>query len=467
MRTWPLLIVLGVVTNASAQTEAPAPSAPPAAPPSVEDTAKQLSAMRDEIRATLERLARQEAELQKMKAELAAKLTAPPPPPPPPPLAPTQPKPQAWYERISIRGYTQVRYNAPGGVYNDKLINEQGDKSIGGNGGFLIRRARLILSGDISPYLSIYLQPDFASAIGEQLSVTILRDWYADIFLDKKREFRFRVGQSKVPYGFENMQSSSNRVPLDRNDALNSAVKDERDLGIFFYWAPAHIRKRFAYLVESGLKGSGDYGVIALGIFNGQTANRIELNKFPHAIARVTWPFAIRSQLLELSAGGYYGRYTVKLEDAKDGTKFTSTQADNTFHDARAHVSAVLYPKPFGFTFEYNVGIGPQLGVNNPTVVGNRFLHGGYLTLMYKIDHPLKTVAMIPYVRGQLYDGGKKFFNNAPHYQIREIEIGLEWQVLKALEVVLAYMISDRTSDKYPYNQEYGHLTRLQVQFNY
>jgi phosphate-selective porin len=74
------------------------------------------------------------------------------------------------------------------------------------------------------------------------------------------KEFRLRVGQSKVPFGFENLQSSQNRLTLDRNDALNSAVANERDLGAFFYW-PSKIRERFAMLVKDGYKGSGDYGV--------------------------------------------------------------------------------------------------------------------------------------------------------------------------------------------------------------
>jgi hypothetical protein len=47
---------------------------------------------------------------------------------------------------------------------------------------------------------------------------------------DAKKEYRVRIGQSKVPYGFENLQSSQNRLTLDRNDALNSAVANERDL---------------------------------------------------------------------------------------------------------------------------------------------------------------------------------------------------------------------------------------------
>jgi len=52
-------------------------------------------------------------------------------------------------------------------------------------------------------------------------------------------------------------------------------------------------------------------------------------------------------------------------------------------------------------------------------------------------------------------------------YVINEIEFGAEWQIRKSLEVVVAYMISGRTSSKAPNRQEQGHVARLQVQFNY
>ncbi|MEY2901301.1 MAG: hypothetical protein RLY89_407, partial [Bacteroidota bacterium] len=143
-----------------------------------------------------------------------------------------------WFENISIRGYLQVRYNRLLET-NSKLGNEQGDRSWGENGGFFLRRARVILSGQISKHVYFYFQPDFASsASSTSLHFGQLRDAYFDIGLDKDNEYRLRVGQSKVPYGFENMQSSQNRLPLDRNDALNSSVVNERDMGVFFYWAP-------------------------------------------------------------------------------------------------------------------------------------------------------------------------------------------------------------------------------------
>ena len=171
--------------------------------------------------------------------------------------------------------------------------------------------------------------------------------------------------------------------------------------------------------------------------------------------------------MLEIGGGGYTGLYQIKLEDQDDGTSFTTTDPDGNLRDARVYGSIVLYPKPFGAQIEYNAGVGPQQGEDDPTVIKTRKLHGGYATLSYKIDEPLGTVSLIPYVRGTLYEGGKKFETNAPRYDVRELEMGLEWQLLKALEVTLAYTLADRTSSKYPYARQQGHLTRVQVQFNY
>lgn len=385
----------------------------------------------------------------------------------PPPEEEKKKKDKPWYETLRLRGYTQVRYNRlPSFRVNDSLINEQGDRFLGKDTGFGIRRARLVISGDVHPHVSVYLQPDFASVIGDQYNVTLMRDWYADIFVDTAKEFRFRVGQSKVPFGFENLQSSQNRLALDRNDAINSALKDERDLGVFFYWAPAHIRERFQFLVDSGLKGSGDYGVVGLGVYNGQTANRAERNNSPHAVARVTWPFLFGSQYVEVGAGGYYGRFNLGASP-RDDAAYALARGPNLV-DARAIVSLMIYPQPLGFLAEYNLGRGPSLGSGPDEAlrIDSRDLQGGYAQLMYKLDGVVG-VSLIPYVRGTLYQGGKKFETNAPRYDVRELELGAEWQPWKALELTAAYVIADRTSSRYPYEQEQGHVTRLQLQFNY
>ena len=95
----------------------------------------------------------------------------------------------------------------------------------------------------------------------------VLRDAYADIFLTENKEWRIRAGQSKIPFGFDTMQSSQNRLAFDRNDATFSAVPNERNLGVYLYYAPTVVRERFRRLVESGLKGSGDYGMLGIGVY--------------------------------------------------------------------------------------------------------------------------------------------------------------------------------------------------------
>ena len=114
---------------------------------------------------------------------------------------PAKKETKPWYETISLRGYMQLRYNRLLET-NPKLKNEQGDRSWGENGGVVIRRGRLILSGYVHDRVFLYIQPDFGSSTGTTLQLFQIRDAYADLGLDKKNEFRLRIGQSKVPFGF-------------------------------------------------------------------------------------------------------------------------------------------------------------------------------------------------------------------------------------------------------------------------
>src|SRR3954468_22367598 len=72
------------------------------------------------------------------------------------------PATKAWYEKIGIRGYVQLRYNQEAGG-DAKDLKSPGDRYIGREQGFGIRRARVVISGDVTDRMSIYIQPDFAS----------------------------------------------------------------------------------------------------------------------------------------------------------------------------------------------------------------------------------------------------------------------------------------------------------------
>ncbi len=379
-------------------------------------------------------------------------------------IAPKPEPEKKWYDSFGIRGYAQVRYNRLLET-NPDLKCDQCDKSWGGNNGFFLRRMRIIFSGQISKRVYLYVQPDFASSSSSTaLHFAQLRDAYFDIGLDDKNEFRFRIGQSKVPFGFENLQSSQNRLPLDRNDGLNSALSNERDIGVFFYWAPENKRKLLSSLVRDGLKGSGDYGVFAFGAYNGQTANKPELNDEPHVVARFSYPFELSNgQIIEPGIQGYTGKYVMPGELLSKDVKVLT---DRNYTDQRAAISFVLYPKPFGIQAEYNIGKGPQF---NPATdsIEVRDLSGGYVTLSYLIEKNNHTI--IPFARFQHYEGGKKHELDARSYDVTEVEIGVEWQPFRAFELVAMYTISSRRFEDYAKqnNLQEGRLLRLQAQVNF
>lgn len=398
-----------------------------------------------------------------------ALAAAAPQPAAPAPVHETKPKSKAWYDRITLRGYTQLRYNAfldgdktaPAGVSRLRSVH---DSSISDRGNFSLRRARLILQGDISDRVSLYFQSDFASAVNNQSGTerrehfVQLRDAYADVFLDKAKTLRLRLGQSKVPYGWENMQSSSNRLTLDRSDGINSAVPSERDLGIIAYYTPPSVQKIWDRLSKDGQKLFGNYGAFGVGIFNGQGINRTEQNQGLMKVAFATWPFEIGDQVVEIGGSAMLNK--VQPEIRSGGVSPVA------FDDNRVAVHAMIYPQPFGIQAEWNWGKGPEW--DRPSAsIQTKNLSGGYVQAMYKLDTE-NLGTLFPYGRWQHYRGGWKTGTSAPRLETDEFEVGIEWQPWKALEVTLAYARMKRTeADERRIGRAEGSLFRSQIQWNY
>jgi hypothetical protein len=383
-----------------------------------------------------------------------------------------------WFDKISIRGYIQGRYSyLPG----DKSIRSEYDSSIKDDTGFALRRARVVISGDVTDWLSFYIQPEFATAVpngGDTGNHFVqLRDAYADVFMPvpflflEEKELRVRVGQSKVPFGFENLQSSQNRLAFDRSDGINSAVQGERDLGLFMYYTPKETRKLFKKLVDSGLKGSGDYGVLGIGVYNGQTINVSERNDNKHVVLHATYPMELPyGQIIQFGVDAYRGTFNAVTAAAATGGIPVAPAVENRGNilDERVGVHFVLFPQPIGFQAEWNWGNGPQLNASRTRVEeGN--VQGGYVQGMYKwdVNQPWLT-SVIPYVRYQEYSGGKKHRTNAPFNVVREWEVGAEWQFTKSLEFTIAYARSRRTDTQTaPYAIREGDIVRTQLQWNF
>jgi hypothetical protein len=383
-----------------------------------------------------------------------------------------------WFDRLSIRGYTQFRFNqllwdAP----DSAPMHHVGDSSIADNQSFFIRRARIILSGDVSDHMYVYVQPDFAASVPgspDSNYYTQLRDCYCDIYFDSEKVQRLRIGQSKVPYGWENLQSSSNRIPLDRNDGLNSSVRNERDLGLFYYYTPDFAQDLFKYVLDEGLKGSGNYGLFGLGVYNGQGGSFREQNDRLHVVSRLTVPFRLESgQIVEMSVQGYTGKYVVLTSPISPngiGPAVAPAVDPDGYLDRRVAGTFVWYPQPIGFQTEWNVGRGPVLDEAQTEVI-ERSLYGGYAMLLLRRQTECYGT-LFPFVKWNYYKGGYKSERNAPYSLIDEWELGLEWQFNPQMELTTQFTFADRTNTAarttgVSYGQFDGTLLRLQFQMNY
>jgi hypothetical protein len=482
-------------------------AAPASATGAREPTIAELQRQIDELKAMVEQL--KAAQRAGAPGPAAPVATASPPSPPPPPVAPAAPtlatvppSPQAagpvpvapaaptyeayvtlqddegrpWHERLQLRGYTQLRINeiiagdatAPPGLSRLRSVHDAG---ITDRNNFSFRRIRLVIQGDITDDVSVYLQPDFASAannqsVGERREGFLqLRDAYADWTFGENREWKLRFGQSKVPFGWENMQSSGSRVPLDRSDAINSAVPGERDLGIAGYYTPLRVKRIWKRLTDDGQKLFGSFGAASIAAFNGQGTNRTETNNDLMLVAMATIPLelddlgnAFEGQVLELGGSGMLNRFQPELR--------TGGVSAQSFDDNRVVVHAILYPQPFGIQTEWTWGTGPEFDpVTNS--IQEKPLSGGYVMAMYRVrQSPLGP--FIPFGRWQTFRGGWKAALNSPRLETDEFELGLEFQPIRPLELTLSYShMKRREADERRTGQAEGDVLRAQLQWNY
>ena len=393
-----------------------------------------------------------------------------------------------WYEKLNIRGYTQFRINPtlwydPDGTqaYNPH------DKGVGPNNNFTIRRCRLIFSGDLGEHLFFYIQPEFASNLAGSsdpgaINYAQLRDCYGDVYLTTDKVHRVRVGQSKIPYGWDNMQSSSNRLPLDRCDFIND-TKSERNLGVIYYWTPDYAQDLYKEVLDEGLKGSGNYGVLGIACYNGQGNSTLEQNNNLHFGLRLNSPYKFdNGQIVELGVQAYQGHYVPALGGVTINGKSVTPVIVSPYNgvlDQRICATFVYYPQRLGVTAEWNVGLGPQLGnlanasAANPPTVSSQPLSGGYVLVNYKADTD-RFGRLFPFFRWQTGRGGFIWEKNAPNAYVGEFNLGLEWQFTPQMELTCEYDWVNRTntSGKAPIiNGQFAHfmgdLLRFQFQINY
>ena len=161
---------------------------------------------------------------------------------------------------IQISGYTQVRYKS--------------QQETGKVDGFDVRRARLDIRGNVSPYFSYRLQTDFAGT-------PKLIDAYAEIKIYDC--FNITIGQAKIPFSMENLASSNKMESIDRSQVVEALVgrgqdvignQNGRDIGVQLGGSFGKYEKRFLF----------DYKI---GVFNGAGINQEDKNDNKDFVGRL------------------------------------------------------------------------------------------------------------------------------------------------------------------------------------
>jgi len=179
-------------------------------------------------------------------------------------------KVEAEQKKHKLDGYLQVRY----------VDDEASDTSE-----FLVRRARFNIRGPVNDRISyrIELQMDAKEEGKGPTSKTQLRTLYADYKLDKGT---LCIGQAKVPWGYELLESVPNLWTSERALFMDRLFPNQRDIGVM-------------YAYQAGK----DKPELDIGIYNGTGINASDNNKRKNVMARVDFPVPNGSVALS----GYVG----------------------------------------------------------------------------------------------------------------------------------------------------------------
>jgi hypothetical protein len=328
-------------------------------------------------------------------------------------------------------------------TYHDVSV---GGKNDGAQPGFFFRRIRWVVTGQVSDHVAFFLQPDLATQLSGNTTVVTLRDAYGDYYIDREKEFRFRVGLQRVPCSFDNWQASRVRMAIDRADATNSCASSERDLGLSFMWTPKIAQQRFKQMLDY-MYGPGDYGVVHLSMDNAQGLNQQEINRDKRMSLRLAWPFELPGgRLLEAGMNINRGQFNVNYGTAGPSrTLFSLNESGNTqsrsIRDERLNFYIYYPPQPWGFIAEYVTGRGPRRGGDG--IVRYSSLYGGYVQGHYQWRYSDTGLANF-YARWQEYYGGLKFIAGAPDGRMKEVEMGVAWQPDPQWELTVAYTFTQR-----------------------
>jgi hypothetical protein len=191
-------------------------------------------------------------------------------------------------KKIKLSGYIQGRYErsaaSVNGLKSDGKTPANADR-------FLIRRARLktVYEGKNAEYL---LQID---ATGDGVNVKDAEATFVDTWTPLN--IRLTIGQFKLPFGYEILQSSADREMPERSAIVRAYFDGERDRGLRLTARWEYLRLAIAIINGNGVKDTSVYKGTSL--YGTQ-----DPNKFKDVVGRIG--FDLGSLVSGVSA--YFGR---------------------------------------------------------------------------------------------------------------------------------------------------------------
>ncbi len=361
-----------------------------------------------------------------------------------------------WYERMRIQGFVQTRMsfydNGKGDISlsYSKAVVSKGSTTTGGGQKMYFRRIRMPISGQPSERLFFFLQPAFEgdgfnTSGGDGVNLV---DAFADYMVTKDQTWRIRMGLQRALVGFDTLRTSSQRQELDRHESIQTSAPGERDMGVALFYTTPESKARYQTLTQYH-NGPGDYGNIAVQMYNGQGRNKVDYNKNKHFAGKVSYPFELpNGRLIDVGAHAYTG-----LWDATSVTSMTSgatrcshsisTDGYCTIRDSR--LSAYLWtpPQPWGIMAEGVVGRGPERGADG--LLREASLYGGYIQGNYTWRYS-DTGLLTPYARYGEYYGGSKNSTSGANYDTKNVNAGLVWEPDTHWRFVAEYLFKHGTN---------------------
>ncbi len=293
------------------------------------------------------------------------------------------------------------------------------DQLDGGDDDLQLTRARLIGEKWLDDHTRIFIHAN-ESWVDEEWSFSWI-DAYVGVRWDER--WRSNIGLAHVPFGFDNIQPTFARVPLQQSMLASRTMPGKRDVGVYVSYSSPEASRRFAELLNA-YHGSGNHGLFALGIYGGMGRTDNPEDGTAHLSLRAAVPLTAGGETIgEAGTSFFTGKYATRSA-AGDRVRIEDEQWG-------AHL--FLAPRPFGLQAEYLTGTMPGLAATGETMA--RSNDGWYAMGLWEAKEGVTV-----FLRAQEFDGWVKRRDAQPapfDYDARTL--GVRWDATADTAVTLEY----------------------------